>query len=74
MIVKPYPKDNEARTFGVREQWLDAVGAMAELDDVVAKVVTLHVTVLTPHITGTRSRTWRMAHRASVDRILQGIR
>jgi integrase len=24
MIVKPYPKDNEARTFGVREQWLDA--------------------------------------------------
>jgi integrase len=25
MIVKPYPKDNEARTFGVREQWLDAI-------------------------------------------------
>ncbi len=25
MIVKPYPKDNEARTFGAREQWLDAI-------------------------------------------------
>jgi integrase len=25
MIVKPYPKDNEARAFGVREQWLDAI-------------------------------------------------
>jgi hypothetical protein len=25
MIVKPYPKDNEAQTFGVREQWLDAI-------------------------------------------------
>jgi integrase len=25
MIVKPYPKDNEARTFGVRELWLDAI-------------------------------------------------
>jgi integrase len=25
MIVKPYPKDNEARTFGVRERWLDAI-------------------------------------------------
>jgi integrase len=25
MIVKPYPKDNEARTFGVREQWLSAI-------------------------------------------------
>ncbi len=25
MIVKPYPKDNEARMFGVREQWLDAI-------------------------------------------------
>jgi integrase len=25
MIVKPYPKDNETRTFGMREQWLDAI-------------------------------------------------
>jgi site-specific recombinase XerD len=25
MIVKPYPKGNEARTFGVRERWLDAI-------------------------------------------------
>jgi site-specific recombinase XerD len=25
MIVKPYPNDNEARMFGVREQWLDAI-------------------------------------------------
>ena len=25
MIVKPYPKDNEARTFRVHEQWLDAI-------------------------------------------------
>src|SRR4051794_10334491 len=25
MVVKPYPKDNEPRTIGVRQQWLDAV-------------------------------------------------
>jgi integrase len=25
MIVKPYPKDNEARKFRAREQWLDAI-------------------------------------------------
>ncbi len=24
-IVKPYPKDNEPRTFGVRQEWLDDV-------------------------------------------------
>lgn len=24
-IVKPYPKDNEPRTFGVRQDWLDAI-------------------------------------------------
>jgi integrase len=25
MVVKPYPKDNEPRTIGVRQRWLDAV-------------------------------------------------
>ncbi len=25
MVVKPYPEDNEPRTFGVRPQWLDAM-------------------------------------------------
>jgi hypothetical protein len=25
MIVKPHPTDNECLTFGVREQWLDAI-------------------------------------------------
>jgi hypothetical protein len=24
-IPKPYPKDNEPRTFGVRQDWLDAI-------------------------------------------------
>lgn len=27
MVVKPYPKDNEPRTFGVRPDWLDDVAA-----------------------------------------------
>ena len=27
MILKPYPKDDEPRTFGVREQWIDLVSA-----------------------------------------------
>jgi integrase len=25
MIIKPYPKDNESRTFGVRSAWLEEV-------------------------------------------------
>jgi integrase len=25
MIIKPYPKDDESRTFGVRSAWLDEV-------------------------------------------------
>jgi hypothetical protein len=25
MILKPYPKDDESRTFGVRSAWLDEV-------------------------------------------------
>ena len=25
LIPKPYPKDNESRTFGVRQDWLDAM-------------------------------------------------
>lgn len=31
MIVKPYPKDNEARTFGVREQWLQAIASTSRV-------------------------------------------
>jgi len=26
-LAKPYPKDNEPRTFGVRQAWLDAIAA-----------------------------------------------
>lgn len=27
-VVKPYPKDNEPRTFGVRSDWLDALAEL----------------------------------------------
>jgi integrase len=29
-IVKPYPKDNEPRTFGIRQAWLDAIAQHIE--------------------------------------------
>ena len=29
-IVKPYPKNNEPRTFGVRQQWLEAIAMHIE--------------------------------------------
>ena len=28
-LAKPYPKDNEPRTFGVRQAWLDAIAPKA---------------------------------------------
>jgi integrase len=31
MMVKPYPKDNEPRTFAVRQPWLDAIATHIEL-------------------------------------------
>jgi site-specific recombinase XerD len=30
-MVKPYPKDNEPRTFGVREAWLQAIAQQVQL-------------------------------------------
>ena len=38
IIVKPYPKDNEPRTFGVRPVWLDAIAEHIKANDIAGEL------------------------------------
>jgi integrase len=65
-LAKPYPKDNEPRTFGVRQAWLDAIAAHIKVNSI------KHDDLLFPTRAGTpisrntfRTRIWLPAVKAS---------
>ena len=66
MIVKPYPKDNEPRTFGVRPGWLDKVAEHIRLRGIGRDELLFSTEVGTPISRNTfRSRIWLPAVEAS---------
>ena len=66
MIVKPYPKDNEPRTFGVRPGWLDEVAEHIRLRGIGRDELLFSTEVGTPISRNTfRSRIWLPAVEAS---------
>lgn len=65
-VRKPYPKDNEPCTFGVREDWLDAVAEHIKLRDVGRDGLLFATTAGTPISRNTfRTRVWLPAVKAS---------
>jgi integrase len=66
MIVKPYPKDNEPRTFGVRPGWLDDVAAHVQARSIARDDRLFTTEAGTPISRNTfRTRVWVPAVRAS---------
>jgi site-specific recombinase XerD len=66
MIHKPYPKDNEPRTFGVRQAWLDAMAAHIMTNTIGRDDLLFATEVGTPISRNTfRTRVWLPAVRAS---------
>jgi integrase len=66
MIVKPYPKDNEPRTFGVRTHWLEAVAAHIATHKLGKDDLLFPTEVGTPMSRNPfRTRTWLPAVKAS---------
>ena len=65
-VVKPYPKDNEPRTFGVRQAWLDAIAAHIEAKAIGRDDLLFPTKVGTPISRNTfRTRIWLPAVKAS---------
>lgn len=66
MIVKPYPKDNEPRTFGVRPPWLDEVAEHIRAHGIGRDDLLFSTEVGTPISRNTfRTRVWLPAVKAS---------
>jgi integrase len=66
MVVKPYPKDNEPRTFGVRPHWLDEVAAHIRVHGIGRDELLLSTEAGTPISRNTfRTRVWLPAVQAS---------
>ena len=66
MIHKPYPKDDEPRTFGVREQWIEQVSAHLKSRTIGRDDLLFTTEVGTPISRNTfRTRVWLPAVRAS---------
>jgi integrase len=65
-LVKPYPKDNEPRTFGVRQAWLDQIAAHIEANTIARHDLLFPTKVGTPISRNTfRTRIWLPAVKAS---------
>ena len=65
-LVKPYPKDNEPRTFGMRQSWLDAVAEHIQSHDVGRGDLLFTTRAGTPISRNTfRTRVWLPAVKAS---------
>jgi site-specific recombinase XerD len=65
-IAKPYPKDNEARTFAVRQDWLDAVAAHMKVNDIGRDDLLFTTSAGTPISRNTfRTRVWQPTVKAS---------
>lgn len=61
-VAKSYPKDNEPRTFAVRQDWLDAVAAYVKLNDVGRDDLLFTTNAGTPISRNTfRTRVWQPA-------------
>jgi integrase len=66
MIIKPYPKDNESRTFGVRSAWLDEVAEHIRVHAIGRDELLFSTEVGTPISCNTfRPRVWLPAVKAS---------
>ena len=64
--MKPYPKDNEPRTFGVYEDWLDALAAHIKVHDIGRDDLLFATATGTPISRNTfRTRIWLPAVKAS---------
>jgi integrase len=65
-ILKPYPKDNEPRTFGVRQAWLDQIAAHIDTHAIGRDHLLFPTQVGTPISRNTfRTRVWKPAVEAS---------
>jgi integrase len=65
-VAKPYPKDNEPRTFAVRQDWLDAVAEHMRLHGLGRDDLLFATSAGTPISRNTfRTRVWLPAVRAS---------
>jgi len=65
-LSKPYPKDNEPRTFGVRQEWLDAVAEHIRTAGIGRDDLLFATSVGTPISRNTfRTRIWLPAVKAS---------
>jgi integrase len=66
MIIKPYPKDDESRTFGVRSAWLDEVAEHIRVHAIGRDELLFSTEVGTPISRNTfRTRVWLPAVKAS---------
>ena len=66
MIIKPYPKDNESRTFGVRSAWLEEVAEHIRVHGIGRDELLFSTEVGTPISRNTfRTRVWLPAVQAS---------
>ena len=66
MLLKPYPKDNEPRMFGVRPEWLDAVSEHMHSQGITRDDLLFPTEVGTPISRNTfRTRVWLPAVKAS---------
>jgi integrase len=65
-LVKPYPKDNEPRTFGVRQAWLDVIAHHIEINGIGRDDLLFATRAGTPISRNTfRTRIWLPAVKAS---------
>ena len=65
-VAKPYPKDNEPRTFAVRQVWLEAVAEHIQVHGLGREDLLFTTTVGTPISRNTfRTRVWQPAVKAS---------
>jgi integrase len=65
-LSKPYPKDNEPRTFGVRQEWLDAIAEHIRSNRIGRDDLLFATKAGTPISRNTfRTRTWLPAVKAS---------
>jgi integrase len=66
MIIKPYPKDNESRTFGVRSAWLEEVAEHIRINGIGRDEILFSTELGTPISRNTfRTRVWLPAVKAS---------
>jgi site-specific recombinase XerD len=66
MIIKPYPKDDEPRTFGVRPGWLEEVAEHIRVDEIGRDELLFSTQLGTPISRNTfRTRVWLPAVKAS---------